>query len=437
MLPTLYGKDAKGKDRFWKISYSDDSIEVTHGCVGGQEQTSCRTFEGKNVGRKNETSPEEQARLEAEKMWITQVYKKGYRPEPSDTKATKWVKDILKAAAEQNGVINGLNTILRGKGISGNLTARTNSAPGANTIKNIKCTLAQQWGPKATKYFDVKDGVWIQPKYDGVRVLAYYDGSKVRFISRGSKEYPHLELLKKRIGRVLIDQPEIILDGELYAEVLYGKPIYKNSKVVDFEPSDRPLSEDMKFDVIAGVGKPVRSKPHPLEGQLKMYVFDLLMDAPQKKRFERLEELFDTFESNSIVMAPTIKLESLEDIPKYHSEFTSLGYEGSIIRANCPTYEQGKKSLYIRKHKDMQDAEFEITGSKLDPGVDKEFFVFTLTTADGKEFHAKPMGARETRLDYYARRKDLVGSFATVKFQKMSKDGVPIFGVVKCIRELV
>lgn len=435
MLPTLYGKDAKGKDRFWKISYADDSIEVSHGCVGGQEQTSCRTFEGKNIGRKNETSPEEQARLEAEKMWITQVYKKGYRPDPKDSTATKWVKDLLKAAADQNGVINGLYTILRGEGVCGNLNARKSGD--STTVKNIKCTLAQKWSPQAEKYFNVEDGVWIQPKFDGVRVLAYYDGNTVRFISRGGKEYPHLKLLKKRIGRVLVDNPDIILDGELYAEELRGKPIYKKSKVVDFEPSNDLLSEDMKFDVIAGVGKPVRSTPHPLEDQLKLFVFDLVMDAPQKKRFMKLQDLFDTFESNSIVMAPTIKLESLDDISHYHSEFTSLSYEGSIIRANCPTYEQGKKSLYIRKHKNMQDAEYEIIGSKLDPGVDKEFFVFTLSNSDGKEFHAKPMGSRETRLDYYSRRKDLVGSFATVKYQKLSKDGVPIFGVVKCIRELV
>ena len=433
MLPRLFGIDSKGKERFWEVSWENDTVTVEHGCVDGKSISSSRTFEGKNIGRKNETLPEEQARLEAEKSWVTQVYKKKY--EAKDAKGISWCKKIREAAEKQNGVINDLSSILRGEDISRHLKARKTT-----TVKKIevRSTQAQQWEPRALKYFDVKKGIWIQPKYDGVRVIALLDSEgKTRFISRGLKEYPHLELLKRRVGRILSENEGLILDGELYAHTLYGEPVYKGSKVTDFVASEKILEEDMKFDVIAAVGKPTRSTPHPLEDQLQFNVFDIVSNQKQSERFSRLEELFSKYNSKSVVMAPTIKLNSLDDIEKHHKKFTLEGYEGTIIRAESPTYEQGKRSLYIRKYKDMQDAEFEIVGSHLDSGVDKEFFVFVLKTDSGAEFKAKPMGTRERRLEMYSNRKNLVGSYATVKYQKLSKDGIPIFGVVKAIRESV
>ena len=433
MLPRLFGIDSKGKERFWEISWENDTVTVEHGCVDGKSISSSRTFEGKNIGRKNETLPEEQARLEAEKGWITQVYKKKYQAK--DKKGISWCKKIREAAEKQNGVTNDLSAILRGEDISRHLKARKTSTVQKTEVRS---TQSQKWEDRALKYFDVKKGVWIQPKYDGVRVIALLDSEgETRFISRGLKEYPHLNLLKRRVGRILSENKGLILDGELYAHSLCGEPIYKGTKVFDFVASEKTLGEDMKFDVIAAVGKPTRSTPHPLEDQLQFNVFDVVADQKQSERIARLETLFSEYSSKSVIMAPTIRLSSLDQIQKYHEQFTVDGYEGTILRAESPTYEQGKRSLYIRKYKDMQDAEFEIVGSQLDSGVDKEFFVFILKTDSDTEFRAKPMGTRERRLEMYSNRKNLIGSYATVKFQKLSKDGIPIFGVVKGIRETV
>jgi len=77
-FPPLYKKSAaSGKVNCWKVSVQGDTITVEQGQVGGATQTYPTTCEGKNLGRSNETSPSEQAILEAQSKWNKQV-KKGY-----------------------------------------------------------------------------------------------------------------------------------------------------------------------------------------------------------------------------------------------------------------------------------------------------------------------------------------------------------------------
>ena len=77
-FPPLYKKSAaSGKVNCWEVSVQGDTITVEQGQVGGATQTYPTTCEGKNVGRANETSPSEQAILEAQSKWNKQV-KKGY-----------------------------------------------------------------------------------------------------------------------------------------------------------------------------------------------------------------------------------------------------------------------------------------------------------------------------------------------------------------------
>lgn len=75
--PTLYGKDTKGNIKEWSV-YTDGSIvTVAHGRLGGKITTKSYEAEAKNVGRSNETTPVEQAELEALAKWTKQL-KRGY-----------------------------------------------------------------------------------------------------------------------------------------------------------------------------------------------------------------------------------------------------------------------------------------------------------------------------------------------------------------------
>ncbi|WP_225393788.1 hypothetical protein, partial [Escherichia coli] len=61
----LYGKDSKGKLKQWTVYTDGAVVTVAHGRVGGKITEKSYTAEAKNIGRSNETTPEEQAELEA------------------------------------------------------------------------------------------------------------------------------------------------------------------------------------------------------------------------------------------------------------------------------------------------------------------------------------------------------------------------------------
>lgn len=73
----LYKKDSKGKLRFLDISTDGSTIVQVSGLIDGAHVTNVSQCEGKNIGRSNETTPEEQAELEADAKRVKKL-KEGY-----------------------------------------------------------------------------------------------------------------------------------------------------------------------------------------------------------------------------------------------------------------------------------------------------------------------------------------------------------------------
>ena len=166
MKKKLYTKTSKGVINFWEIWTNGATVYTRWGAQGGKVLSDSYVAEGKNVGKANETSPADQAVLEA----------------TSKVEAKKRVKyfDTIKAAT--------------------------------NTM-NIKPMLAAKLDEKREKKLVFP--VTVQPKLNGVRCLAYNlpDGT-VRLMSRGGKDYtlPHIsDELKGKIPA------GVALDGEIYA----------------------------------------------------------------------------------------------------------------------------------------------------------------------------------------------------------------------------
>lgn len=86
-MRTLYGKDSKGELRVWSIYTEGAEVVVKHGKLGGKVQEKRYTAEGKSKGKSNETSPEDQAILEAEAKYVKQL-KSGYFSDKED--ALEW-----------------------------------------------------------------------------------------------------------------------------------------------------------------------------------------------------------------------------------------------------------------------------------------------------------------------------------------------------------
>ncbi len=186
----LYKIDSKGKTRVWSIWTDGDTIFTEHGLLGGKTQISEKKSVGKNLGKANETSPTEQAELEAKSI-ARKKQDKGYDP----------------VLAKEGSI-------------------------------RLSPMLAQKWDHKKKKLSYPVD---VQPKLDGVRCLIYWQDDEVVLRSRGGKPYdvPHIakELEQKNLPK------NIVLDGELY---IHDMPFQLFMRLVK---KNRPESIDLKFHV--------------------------------------------------------------------------------------------------------------------------------------------------------------------------------------------
>lgn len=196
-LPTLYGISSTGKVKQWKIYVEiiDDLPWITteYGYVDGEIQTTSTVVkEGKNLGRSNQTTPIEQAKLEA---------------------TAKWSKKQLENYRED--------------------------IPTTDTVTLLPM-LAQKYEDKKHKV------VWPcygQKKLNGVRCLAIIKNGKITFTSRKGKQYKMLKHLEKELLD-LIGEEELVLDGEIFHPDLGFQEIIRRVKR---EKTDRSDLEHIKL----------------------------------------------------------------------------------------------------------------------------------------------------------------------------------------------
>jgi len=164
-METLYNGDYEWSIFYFKNPDNTYSICTRHGVKNGKmvEHISL-VKDGKNKGKKNETSVEEQAKLETQREWEKKK-KQGYHLENED-----------------------------------------------NHI--IKPMLAQEYKKQ------IMNPCWVQPKLDGVRCLVYMKKGEVVFQSRQNTIYDPLQHMVSELRGILERVPGAILDGELYAHEL-------------------------------------------------------------------------------------------------------------------------------------------------------------------------------------------------------------------------
>ena len=91
-LPVLYGTEKNGKTRVWiaKIYFKGKSkgeqtqapafATIEHGQLDGKLQMTIREYtEGKNIGKKNETTPLQQCISETKRKWTDKHEKESYQ----------------------------------------------------------------------------------------------------------------------------------------------------------------------------------------------------------------------------------------------------------------------------------------------------------------------------------------------------------------------
>jgi len=377
-LNTLYNTTiGTQREKEWSICVLEQTpiyvIQTSHGIVGGKMIIHETTItEGKNIGKKNETSPKQQAILEAEREWKKKT-KQGYFP-----KEEKNVKE------KEN-----LEKILPTESVG------------------IKPMLATEFDISTFAAFPV----FVQPKLDGIRCLVYMKNGALVFQSRQNTIFDkvgHLEPVLTPIFS-MENLENIVLDGELY---IHGMPFNEITSMV--RKSNHSNASQLQYHI---------------------YDCLLLNDlgASFHKRNELLSKIKNV--GSQIVFVETKMANSSQEIEQLHADYTGQSYEGVMIRKINSVYKQQNRSKDLQKYKKFFDEEFEIVGVNEGTGshAGTPIFVCKSNVNCEKTFKATMQGTIESRKKMM--QNNYTGKMLTVKYQEKSGDGIPRFPVGIEIRD--
>ena len=390
-LPTLYNTTiGTSRSKQWAVSVLDNedntfTIHSEHGLVGGK-QVSHNTIisEGKNKGKKNETTPRDQALLEAQRDWDKKV-KQGY------------VEQLVEPELKKK--------------------------PSSKSGRLLKPMLAIEFNMEKEK--SIGFPVFIQPKLDGVRCLIYKENDKIIFQSRQNTIYddfdhliPELQHLISQFG----DQENLILDGELYT---HGMPFEQITSMVRSSKGKRKNIEELNYHVYDCF----YSGETNLDKNSMSY----------NDRYQVLRRAFGDTIYPKLVLVETTLVNSKLDIENFHTHYTTLRepYEGVMIRTTDGVYKQQGRSKDLQKYKKFMDEEFEVVGHHEGTGCHSGTPIFECRSNVNREktFGVTMQGTLESKRKMMENVEGYYGKKLTVKYQEKSVDGVPRFPVGIAFRD--
>lgn len=237
-LPRLY-KTSGEKVLFWEIGVEpceDGTADMVtrHGHLtstksgeGKPRELRENISKGKNLGRRNATTPYQQACSEAQARWNKQLERKGYGLDPAQSQATRAISPML-----------------------------------AQVYQDLRRKI--DW-----------NNAFTQPKLDGFRCLADLVDGQVRLRSRENKPITTLPQVAQVLKKILKAKPGMILDGELYA---HGMPFQKIASGVKRQSE---ISQTLQYHVYDQISeKPFTHRFQ--EAKNLLYQADLMVVVPVK-----------------------------------------------------------------------------------------------------------------------------------------------------------
>lgn len=374
----LQGEAQTGKTKMWYIRVFEENgcgvIETTHGYVDGKKQINKKIIsEGKNIGKKNETTALQQAVNDARSAWIKKK-ESGYQ-------------EVENANSKNQNMQDNLNLNSRGKGITDDVPLPM---------------LAHDYNKRSSS---MKFPCFSQRKYDGTRCVGIPGKG---LFSRNRKGYPHLKHIVEEINKL---PSSIVLDGELYSDTL-------------------------TFQEIVGIVKRETLKKGDEEKQLqiKYHIYDLINNMSYEKRYATLQEIFHKYSFKYLELVKTDVCENEKKMKELHAEYVAEGYEGIMLRNKNGLYKNAR-SVDLQKYKEFFDDEYEVIDYKEGEGQEQGCVLWVCKTPEGKIFNCRPRGTREDRIELFKNGKKYIGQMLTVRFQELTDEKVPRFPVGIAFRD--
>jgi len=364
---TLYQQDKNDNVRIWYMETEGAKFRTISGIKDGNLViSSWTTAIGKNIGKKNETSGEEQANLEVIAQYKHKMSRKYHETEDTISEGAKFIQPMLASKYEvwENGKLDWFN-------------------------------------------------VFTQPKLDGARCLVTKQG----MFSREGKEFISAPHISKELEDFFIDNPDVILDGELY---------------------NHDLKDD--FNTIMSLIKQKKPTPDDLrksEELVQYHIYDIVSSEPFSERTGFVSRVVDRINSTKIVAVTTWKVEDAATLDQYYALFLEDGYEGQMVRLDYP-YEQ-TRSKTLMKRKEFEDREFAV--SKIIEGIGNwsgyaKAVEFILPNDQRLENGERPKAGIKGNQDFAkALLNGPVPKTVTVRYQNLTPLGIPRFPIAVAFYE--
>ena len=386
-LQTLYKIDTTGKLREWTMIIEDACFHAVKGVVGGKMiEDKPRCCEAKNVGRSNETTPQEQAESEAQSKWQKKL-DKDYALSPEEAKEKKFYAPML-----------------------------------------------------AQKYEDRRDELeyplFSQPKLDGIRCIVQcvspnphgLDDVTLVAKTRNGKVIDAIPHILHNLKGFFITDPNAILDGELYNHDLKDNFNKITSLVRKQKPVRCERDTDTSFEKKE---KEFEERLEESAETIQYWIYDAPQIAPFKennKFFLRYDQLLSTIpQKDCLVVVATSEINNESQLTLTYEGYIGEGYEGQIVRTNS-AYEN-KRSKGLLKRKEFQDAEYRVIdideGNGNRVGTAKHLVLW----CDNKktQFNSNIKGSFEYLAEILQNKEDYIGKQATIRFFQLTPDGIPRF----------
>jgi ATP-dependent DNA ligase len=389
IFPRLFKKSNTGALQFWDIFVQEKvitesdvlgqipvgtggEIVTIFGQLGTDKPQTSKDLvsEGKNAGKKNETSAVEQAVKEAQSKWEKQK-KKGY------------VETKEAAIAEE---------------VDGELV-----------VGGLFPMLAQKYEKYAAK---IKWPAHVQMKLDGMRCIAIVKNGKATLWSRTRKQITGLAHIIEELEK---NFENIIFDGELYSHV------YKS----DFEK------------IISAARTNAENQNLEAAKKIQYHVYDIVNSDTFEQRIGKVNVELSSVDWDIIKPVETFIAVDESMMLMLDEEFTSKGYEGTMIRNSDGLYVQDKRSNDLQKVKSFLEEEFPIIGFEEGIGDYSGMVMnFICKMSNGKEFAVKMAGSQNKLVEYFNNHDIWKNKLLTVKYKSLTgTNGVPKHGTGKAIRD--
>ena len=259
---------------------------------------------------------------------------------------------------------------------------------------------------------DWSQPVYIQPKLDGVRCLFTKNGA----YSRTGKKFMNLAHIELALISFFKDQPDVVLDGELYNHKL--KRDFE--KIISLVRKQKPTADD-RLDA-----------QHLVQFHVYDYFDGVMYDSYDTRRDQLIcSNIYDA----QIKYVHADKVHSYEAARDFHAAYLSEGYEGSIIRLDG-LYKHGR-SYDLMKFKDFSDTEATIIGYEVGKGKRTGTLgKFIMLDDEGVEFGCPPGRGYNYKdlADMLVNITDYIGKRATFTYFQRTQAGSYRHPLFKCIR---